>query len=783
MNIFISISFDVRYNSNKREVINSTSKSFRMSRTSNHSRLLLKQPTNNLYNDNELDPIKLKQLVKEMEKEQKEFRKVNQHLLSNIESIYQANDSLKAAIFERKINYEQLLDKYSNSITTLENSKNHNKKMTKIFHSYKTRARKLQQLSSNQINSYTEILKFQQEIDDIEESVILIMNKFPKRQKKAHRYQILLSILSKLMRINELFSKEAQNLINSNPSLLNQSNSTQIDKLDQIINQCDEVKSELPLTDNDEEQLELPEKAIKRLSRKLKKCIPFYNQILLIGERKNLLNEADAESLFDLSFSTSTSPLISPKDNIDHNINFESTYKNNSIKNLSISTTNSPLISPKSEYENPINFEATDKNNSFNNLSISTSVSPLFSPINSPKGKYKNLTNFEIIDDNVTLEEEIEELRKIVENDSFEYLDDPKVNELKEELQFLFDLFHRPNNNTNQNYEDSKKNKNSEDDTNSVKLSKSEKFLLNSKHDNSDEKSDTDHLVNLDNLDDAKNSLKTLNSEKADNSEGSMKKGENLSDNSKKSSKSKENQSGNAENSKDNNLNSENSTKSKNKDNLLDSENSTKNKDNLLNSECSSKSRNQDNEDDSARSSKSKASNKSSRTQNTDKTLNSDNEEDGIESSKNRPLSIDQINSLLPGQQEAVPQMPDQSEKRHRSHRHFHSKSKKVTLVNEKTNTGYTMEMIKERMKEERMRIEFARNSKSKYDPSIFYNSKDSPKRSNNSKKLDHIIKLTVTLKDIGLEGLDSSTPDKTQELKRFEKEKLKQDPKRQKKH
>lgn len=436
---------------------------------------LIKQTAQQVNENIPDDQKKLEELIKELELEKKEYLKIYEHLRESNESVYKENQILKDTIDDRKAYYEQILDRYFQSNHFLETTIEHNRKMSKIYRSYKTRVRNFQKITKNEKFSNAEMEKFQRELDDIDERVNELMIKFPDSEKQVHQYQVQLSLISRLYKVNNLFSKEAESFVKSEPNseLLPISNHSAFDELEGEFNNGNELKKELCLYNYDESE---NQNATNHLAKQINRCLPIYNQLIKINKTKEML--------------------VPNQDNKQENKTEDSTLD---------STLDSTFIL------------------------ISSS---LISPINSPKENRQNFVQM-ILD--VDFNEELFELKRIVKSkDYFDYLNDPKSEGLRNNMQNILNQAETPKKKGSSlpklhrsHHSKSNKKDGSEKPSKSIKivissdsdkLGKSNNDTKNNKSEKSPNNDNSEKLIKLDKPHDLENSTKSpKDSEKTDN--------------------------------------------------------------------------------------------------------------------------------------------------------------------------------------------------------------------------------------------------------------------------
>ncbi|KAK8835013.1 hypothetical protein M9Y10_020618 [Tritrichomonas musculus] len=429
---------------------------------------LIKQTAQHVNENIPDDQKKLEELIKKLELEKKEYFKIYEHLRESNESVNKENQILKDTIDDRKAYYEQILDRYFQSNHFLETTIEHNRKMSKIYRSYKTRVRNFQKITKNEKFSNAEMEKFQRELDDIDERVNELMIKFPDSEKQVHQYQVQLSLISRLYKVNNLFSKEAERFVKSEPNseLLPISNHSAFDELEGEFNNGNELKKELCLYNYDESE---NQNATNHLAKQINRCLPIYNQLIKINKTKEML--------------------VPNQDNKQENKTEDSTLD---------STLDSTFIL------------------------ISSS---LISPINSPKGNRQNFVQM-ILD--VDFNEELFELKRIVKSkDFFDYLNDPKSEGLRNNMQNILNQAETPKKKGSSlpklhrsHHSKSNKKDGSENPSKSIKIvisSDSDK-LDKSNNDTKNNNDNSEKLIKLDKPRDLENSTKSpKDSEKTDN--------------------------------------------------------------------------------------------------------------------------------------------------------------------------------------------------------------------------------------------------------------------------
>ncbi|KAK8871887.1 hypothetical protein M9Y10_007632 [Tritrichomonas musculus] len=320
----------------------------------------------------------LMQLIEQLKKERNEYEKTNQHLMQNTRLICEENQKIRDEIINRKAYYENMLDRCSKSTKTLETEFDRSKKVSKIYHFYKKQAGNPQPTNTESCLITEEMKRYDQEISDTEKSATQLISKFSESEKNLYYYQILLSLNSRLTNINRLFEKEAQNCIStndSNPQLFKRS---RLNRLRQKIGQGDEIKRELSLLDEDaeDEKLASTKKALNDISINFDRCLSIYNEILLISKKRTMIDELD----FD-----------------------DTSYEGSSRSSSRASQKPSSKLSRKK----PIEITLDEK--------VVSSVPKSFS-----------------------LEDEVDELRRIVGNEGFGYLNGSEREEQYRRMQSLF---------------------------------------------------------------------------------------------------------------------------------------------------------------------------------------------------------------------------------------------------------------------------------------------------------------------------------------------------------
>ncbi|OHS93612.1 hypothetical protein TRFO_40103 [Tritrichomonas foetus] len=294
------------------------------------------------------DPAtQLKEMVNDLESEKREYAKAHQHLVSNTESVIEANKILKDAIEDRKSYYEEILHRYNKSNSKLQAAFDQNKKMTKICKAYKIRINQFNKIKKSKgknskseiFDTEQEIKRFRDQISEIEEKCAQIMEKYPEEEIQIRNYRILASLITKLARVNELFEKEIRNIPNLDKSYL--LNARDYQKYQYL---ADQIKLEMNMLNIEKLKPPFSEESIVKMTKLLHKCLPIYNQILFIAKT---VNEFSDKSLlnFDTSIALSvTEPYYD-----------QSSAKRNSSKRTNYFYDKDTMIGKNVELEEEIN--------------------------------------------------------------------------------------------------------------------------------------------------------------------------------------------------------------------------------------------------------------------------------------------------------------------------------------------------------------------------------------------------------------------------------------------
>lgn len=235
---------------------------------------------------------KLKLIIEELEFEKSEYEKFNQHLLKNAKAVYKANKILRAAIEERKAYLSKMNNRYEFSVETLEKAILKNKKISKLYTTYKLRVFILQQINQNDQYASAEMKKFQEELKDIEAKVKKLMKKYKGPHKKIRLYLILLSLIYRLDNVNSLFSHQSKN-ITTKPDIFGSSKkSSNFSDLQSKLKNGEEIKHELSLLNI--EKTKLPETKTKAtyLHNQLNRCQPIYTQVMNLVKKRNIFDDS-----------------------------------------------------------------------------------------------------------------------------------------------------------------------------------------------------------------------------------------------------------------------------------------------------------------------------------------------------------------------------------------------------------------------------------------------------------------------------------------------------------
>ena len=234
---------------------------------------------------------KLKIMIEELEAEKKEYIRYNQHLQENSKSVRQDNIILEEAIRDRKAYLELLKERYFKSIKKLDMISIKNQRIAKIYYAYRLRIKNLQLISNNQLNADEQILKYQQKLNNIENRLDELMEKYPKSEIKTHYYKVLLSLISKLSKVNDLFTCEARNCLLKKKSKRSKKQPLYKD-LQKKIDKINDVNL-------DQSKLTKTNDHIGDLSDQLKTCLPTYAKVLHIIKLKSRINEISEDDEFD----------------------------------------------------------------------------------------------------------------------------------------------------------------------------------------------------------------------------------------------------------------------------------------------------------------------------------------------------------------------------------------------------------------------------------------------------------------------------------------------------
>lgn len=310
--------------------------------------------SNEQYEDADVYIAQLKKMIEDLKAENYEYFKYRCHLKENARAVYKANILLEIAIREHFLYLLELLALFPQL--------QQNPNIILFTSYYYEKGVKLPEgvHSIDDINA--KMLEYEKELLETEESVEKIMEQLAEYARKMHFYRILLSLITRLIKINILFTKEIKNCLSYN---------YKTEMLKEKIGRKDELeidKSKIKDTTNQ----------IDNYSKELYQCLPLYDQVQQIGH-KYKKNKEISENLDD----------------------FEEWL---GIETIEL---NSIVFSKSQSY---LNYEKKLKK----------------------------------IDKKVTIDEEKEELKKIIKFDGYGYLNDHDRKEYLRRLQLAFGLIRTP---------------------------------------------------------------------------------------------------------------------------------------------------------------------------------------------------------------------------------------------------------------------------------------------------------------------------------------------------
>ena len=240
--------------------------------------------------ENEID--KLKKMIEDLQNQNNEYEKSNQTMIENTESLKKENLEIQKKIEDRKTQFEKIDSIFQKENKKFEAEADQKNEMSEVYHKYKDRVMKTQEIVKDKSYYNQEMTKLEQELNEIQTNVNEVVKKYPETEQKVTEQKTITSLFSKLQEINNLFTNEANNCI----SLTSQSDSEYFDasltdELNSKISKGNEIKQSLAL-DSDQSISPESEEAMNQFER----CMPIYNQIFLMVTSKNMMLEKDEET-------------------------------------------------------------------------------------------------------------------------------------------------------------------------------------------------------------------------------------------------------------------------------------------------------------------------------------------------------------------------------------------------------------------------------------------------------------------------------------------------------